>query len=778
MIGSVATSKSFQKTTRYVSRERSQPVYGNFPAAAADDPMAIARVMDSTAQQSDRVQKPCYHISISPSRGDELSKDDWANLTEDFLEGMGLEDKQAVGWLHEDEEFPDGTPRPHLHLVVNRVGALGKTYDTSWDYRKVDSVLRGLEEDYGLDAVTPAAEVDVKRDTPGQVHRIAAEQGQYENPKHPRTEPPKPSERSQIQRAIEEAIDEANSTAGIADFLSRQGINTRITERGWSFEKDGVAFAGSQLGRRYSMKSVEQTMVNSQENPPQEEGDKGLEKRQKQRSLTMQQVMQDTSDARNAGREFQREARNVSSLGQRTMQQTQEVDGTTIIGGALALAGTAAEIGSKFSQRLDQARERAESDRAIGQLNKLEEIGERTEALETKVRQAAAPEAPSENPEQLDTAFDEATYEDADGNLQWRPTDQEQAATEQLLTDIEENSSSPSEQSFKLANERLTKLGEQLGVEIDDADPVEFDPSAPVGKQLDQMDAAISQLDDRLGTLEDAVKEMPAIDEEMPAINGADVDVEADAAAVDDLPFAALSRPELDNAPAVGEAEIDEVDDELNTPQSLENFIQARTQFRGETEPSPFTSSAGTVELTSEGFQGQDSRLTITDPDYGTVLEATKSADGQWQTQIDELEAEQAETIDQLPQSAEEYGQYKQGQQMIDSLQRLPQTANEFEGDRGRVNWKSSGSSYRFDIERQEDGSQRVMGQNADGEAVFSATVSDNSVVVNQNDIPAEESNELFAQREQELTPPEEDNSQGITLGVQSNPTQRRELEL
>lgn len=724
MIGTIATTESFQNTLRYVARDRSQRIYANFSAGVMGDVNEMAHQMDAKAELSDRVEKPCYHIAISPAADDELSKREWIDFTQDFLSEMELDDRQAVGWLHHDEEFPDGSPRPHLHLVVNRVGGYGQAYPTSWDYRKVDTVLRDLEESYDLESVTPAEEIGVKRDTPGQVHRIETQQANYRNPNHPCTEPPEPSKRSQIQSAIDAAIEESVSVEGIAGFLHQQGINTRFSKRGWSFEKDGIAFAGNQLGQRYSMNSIEQTiMVNQANQDPAQ-----VAERQKQRRRSMAEIMQESAEAKEASQEGLYQAKDLQRTGQGLTRQSDEVDGLTVIGGAVATVGALAELGARFSDSLERARLKAQSERAVEQVNKLEEIGDRTTQLE------------------------QSLVEQGQAN-DLAPQDSEVDATGTVEGSAIDEPATPFEKSYNLANERLSAIGEKLGVELEDAEPIELDPTASVGKQLDQMDAAIAQLDERLGTLEGAVNEVTQSPQE---IGGEALQPEN------------TIQPEKAQPQQAGVAG------------SLENFVQARTTARGETEPSAFTSSVGTVELSREGFQGRNSRLTINDPEYGTVFEATKEAGGEWETQIDELTADQQGTLTRLPQSAEEYGQYKRGQQLIDAFQSLPQTRQQFEGERGTVAWDSGrpgaeSIDYAFSIERQNDGTQQITGHDTlQSKDVFSATVgNDGTIFVDENTIPAEHTNKLISMRERELTPPEPERTTR-----EPRRSQQRELEL
>ncbi|WP_346294474.1 relaxase/mobilization nuclease domain-containing protein, partial [Sphaerothrix gracilis] len=409
-IVNAATTKDFRATHRYVAvREDKQPqvIHSSVPQGIDAllgqeiDPIATAEAMETQAAKSDRVEKPCYHISISVAEEDELSKLDWNQLATGFLEKTGLDEHQAVGYLHEDTTYPDSDEiRPHLHLVVNRVGADGVAVDTSWDYYRFQNAIRDVEQEMGLTSEPNSWEVDRRRDPSGQVHRLAAEQTEYENSEHPRSKPPQPTVRTQLQDAIDSAIERATSVEGITDFLSRQGIDNQVSDRGWSLEKDGIAFAGSQLGRAYSMNAVEQIMAESPEQKEQiidaewqpAEADSNGEatrtneedskQRQKQRQRSMKQIMQETAEAEEDSSDRQQQGRKIKRSGERLSRQSDEVDGLTFIGGTVTAAGGLLELGEKFGQEVRKARSRANSQRATEQIDKLEEIGDRTTALE------------------------------------------------------------------------------------------------------------------------------------------------------------------------------------------------------------------------------------------------------------------------------------------------------------------------------------------------------------------------------------------------------------
>jgi hypothetical protein len=71
---------------------------------------------------------------------------------------------------------------------------------------------------------------------------------------------PVPSVQSQLQNAIDSTLIQASSVASLGERLRTAGITTVITERGIKFAKDGVWFAGYQLGKAYTLNSLHQRL--------------------------------------------------------------------------------------------------------------------------------------------------------------------------------------------------------------------------------------------------------------------------------------------------------------------------------------------------------------------------------------------------------------------------------------------------------------------------------------------------------------------------------------
>ena len=110
----------------------------------------MADQMDEVAWHS-RSKRPCLHVSLSPEKQDHLSKGDWAIATANYARGMGLDAHQLVVYLHHDATYPDGSERTHAHLVINLVGADGRQADVYGNYYRSQEVIRGIEQDLGLE---------------------------------------------------------------------------------------------------------------------------------------------------------------------------------------------------------------------------------------------------------------------------------------------------------------------------------------------------------------------------------------------------------------------------------------------------------------------------------------------------------------------------------------------------------------------------------------------------------------------------------------------------
>ena len=124
-----------------------------------EDPRYAAAVMRATAEQNPRVQKPVYHLSLSASPGEQISKEKWERIADRVLIRLGLDDRQALVVAHND------TRHPHIHLMINRVHPEHlKAWHNGHDYQRIEKALRHIERDLKL------------REVPGHHYQLPGQQ--------------------------------------------------------------------------------------------------------------------------------------------------------------------------------------------------------------------------------------------------------------------------------------------------------------------------------------------------------------------------------------------------------------------------------------------------------------------------------------------------------------------------------------------------------------------------------------------------------------------------
>ena len=184
-----------------------------------DNPRDAGRLMQATAAQNHRVEKPVYHLILSADQGEELTRDDWRKIVDRVLTRLGLEEHQALIVAHND------TDHRHVHLMVNTVHPEHlKVWSNSHDYARIEKILRHLEREMGL------------REVPGHHYRLPGQ----ERPRREGRETD--GERREHQRTGEEswaagvrfrtynAFKEAKSWAELERGLAREGL--RLQRRG------------------------------------------------------------------------------------------------------------------------------------------------------------------------------------------------------------------------------------------------------------------------------------------------------------------------------------------------------------------------------------------------------------------------------------------------------------------------------------------------------------------------------------------------------------------
>lgn len=191
------------------------------------------------------VSRPVWHASLSLPEGEHIDADKWSEIVADFMEGMGLADHQHVVIRHHD------TNLDHIHIVASRISLDGGLWHGKFDAKRAISLTQELEEKHGM-IRTKGLDVPSRQKAPTR----------QEVERSIRTDAPPP--RLVLQQIVDAALSEPGSVFDFIDRIEAAGAvaraNVATTGRmnGFSFEMNGVPFKGSDLGKSYTWKGLQE----------------------------------------------------------------------------------------------------------------------------------------------------------------------------------------------------------------------------------------------------------------------------------------------------------------------------------------------------------------------------------------------------------------------------------------------------------------------------------------------------------------------------------------
>jgi hypothetical protein len=248
MIAVSSRGTSFRALARYLEAGRSGEdpdrmawiSSRNLPTA---DPELAARIMRATAEQSQRIQKPVYHLAISFDPTDCVDRVMMEHIADRVLTTLKLQDHQVVIVAHQDREHP------HMHLMVNRVHPVtGLSWDGSHDFRRIQEILRATEREFDL------------REVPGRLAKVP----DRDIPDRPDFTP---GERRQCQRGEPVFIERVRAHAQeFREATSWDGLEARLARHGLSIVRKGQGIVitdgtyeakASRIARDLSLRGLE-----------------------------------------------------------------------------------------------------------------------------------------------------------------------------------------------------------------------------------------------------------------------------------------------------------------------------------------------------------------------------------------------------------------------------------------------------------------------------------------------------------------------------------------
>jgi hypothetical protein len=245
MIGKTVKGNGFGGVLRYVFKKpEAQYIGGNMVSST---PKSLACEFRAIASHNRRVQRPVAHISLSPSPEEELSDLKALDFAMTYLDKIGFGDCQWVLVRHSDTQTGDGRPRPHFHIVANRVKSTDYKVVRDWrDYRRSEIAIRELEKEFKLIQVQPSWEYDRTAPSTGQLKKALLSQSALAPVK------------IQLQKAIDAAALDSPTIPELIQKLKGKGVKAQVQfhstgrVQGLTYSMDGITFSGTKLGKAYT----------------------------------------------------------------------------------------------------------------------------------------------------------------------------------------------------------------------------------------------------------------------------------------------------------------------------------------------------------------------------------------------------------------------------------------------------------------------------------------------------------------------------------------------
>lgn len=256
MKAKVKRGNGFRGVLNYAFGDSKDPeIFGG--NLTGNNPQELAAEFGIFREMRPSAKNPVWHCSLSSPSGEVLTADQWRAVTEDFMSIMGMSENPFVFVRHND------TDHDHGHIIASRINLHGELWAGQFEVSKAIRATQQIERDHGL-ILTPGF-IDDADTLPEQMATNIGIRNPTKNEIEQADRTGEAPARLQLQDIIGAALDDDTKTVfAFIDELEAAGVtavpNVAKTGRmnGFSFEIDGIPFKGSQLGKAFGWKSLQE----------------------------------------------------------------------------------------------------------------------------------------------------------------------------------------------------------------------------------------------------------------------------------------------------------------------------------------------------------------------------------------------------------------------------------------------------------------------------------------------------------------------------------------
>lgn len=250
MIANVTHGRDPLQLLRYVvEKEGAYIIDTNL---VSDNYVDMGRELRLAQQLHSSINVYVWHTSLSVSKKENLTDDNWQKIGQTYLNKMEFGKNQYVMVRHTDADHH------HIHVVANRISPLdGQAVPDSWSKYRSEKAIREIEREFGLQQTLSSVKRERKSPKAGEIRK------QRRDGKTPI--------RVRLQDEIDHVLPTAKSPEELNKLLQDKGVTVRFRKGksgeiiGVSFGLEGVGFSGSKLGTKYSWTQLEKQLRETRE---------------------------------------------------------------------------------------------------------------------------------------------------------------------------------------------------------------------------------------------------------------------------------------------------------------------------------------------------------------------------------------------------------------------------------------------------------------------------------------------------------------------------------
>ncbi len=235
-----------------LDKDKGEVIGGNM---AGETPRELSTEFGFSRRMREDVEKPVWHNSLRLPEGEKISPEKWVMIADRYMEKMGFNElHQRTYVLHDDKAGQ------HIHIIASRIDLTGKLYWGQNENLKSTKIIAHLEKVHNL---TPT----IQQRDPDSLNRKVITAGE----KGLEIRTGEIPSRKQLQTIIDQATADKPSFNEFVRRLHTAEVSVLPsgktgTPQGVSFEINGQAFKGSDMGKSYAWKQLSQTRIDYEPN--------------------------------------------------------------------------------------------------------------------------------------------------------------------------------------------------------------------------------------------------------------------------------------------------------------------------------------------------------------------------------------------------------------------------------------------------------------------------------------------------------------------------------